>query len=403
MAYRLDDEQVGFPDPRLSEKDGFLAVGGSLEPLWLLNAYYMGIFPWYDDEDGDPYWYSLDPRMVLFPKDFRLSQSLERTLRSGRFEVRVDTCFHEVIVRCASVPRPGQSGESWISQNFIDAYCRLHDEGFAHSFETFLDGKLVGGLYGVSICDWFSGESMFHTERDASKVAFARMVDFVAMHGFRFIDAQQPTNHLASLGANPIPREDFLTLLEHNDIKTTYRGRWHNNTVVLLIGGNQGDRVTLLMRAVAEIAARIGTVSVVSSIYETEPWGFEAEQSFLNQAVVVDTDLPADMVLKKALEIEKDLGRIRPSADNSPFSVLRSPFSVKEYSSRPMDIDLIFFNNDIIDTPDLKLPHPRMQLRRFVLEPLAQIIPEFKHPKLKKTIRRLLEECTDKGKVKIYF
>ena len=97
MAYRLDNEQIGFPDPRLAESDGFLAVGGTLEPLWLLNAYYMGIFPWYDDEDGDPYWYSLDPRMVLKPQDFRLSRSLERTIRSKRFEVRIDTCFREVM------------------------------------------------------------------------------------------------------------------------------------------------------------------------------------------------------------------------------------------------------------------------------------------------------------------
>ena len=387
MAFRLDDEQVGFPDPRLSESDGFLAVGGSLEPLWLLNAYYMGIFPWYDDDEGDPYWYSLDPRMVLQPKNFRLSDSLARVIRSGRFEVRVDTCFRRVVEACASVARPGQTGDSWISQNFIDAYCRLYDEGFAHSFETFLDGELVGGLYGVSLCDWFSGESMFHTVRDASKVAFARMVDFATLHGFRFIDAQQPTNHLASLGAQPIPREDFLTLLEHNDIKKTYRGRWHNNTVVLLIGGNQGDRVTLLMRAIGEIACRIGTVSLVSSIYETEPWGFDAEQSFLNLAVVVDTDLSAEEVLKKALEIEKELGRKRDGTKSG-------------YASRPMDIDLIFFNNDVIDTDELQLPHPRMHIRRFVLEPLAQIIPDFKHPKLRKSIRQLLEECADKGGVK---
>ena len=99
MPYLLDKEQVGFPDPRLAESDGFLAVGGTLEPLWLLNAYYMGIFPWYDDEDGDPYWYSLDPRMVLKPQDFRLSRSLERTIRSKRFEVRIDTCFREVMER----------------------------------------------------------------------------------------------------------------------------------------------------------------------------------------------------------------------------------------------------------------------------------------------------------------
>ncbi len=403
MAYILDDEQVGFPDPRLAEHDGFLAVGGSLEPLWLLNAYYMGIFPWYDDEEGSPYWYSLDPRMVLLPNEFRCSNSLSRVVRSHRFEVRIDTCFRQVVERCASVPREGQPGDSWISNRFIEAYCRLHEEGFAHSFETFLDGRLVGGLYGVSLCDYFSGESMFHEETDASKVAFARMVVFAQLHGFRFIDAQQPTDHLASLGAKPIPREDFLAMLAENDIRKTYRGRWKNHTVVLLIGGNQGERVPLLMRAVSEIAHRIGTVSLASSLYETEPWGFETEQQFLNQALVVDTDLSATEVLQKALEIEKELGRIRPSEDKSPFSVLRSPFSVKEYSSRPMDIDLIFYDSDTVETADLQLPHPRMQLRRFVLEPLAQIIPDFKHPKLRKTVRQLLEECPDKGAVKIYF
>ena len=409
MAYRLDNEQIGFPDPRLAESDGFLAVGGTLEPLWLLNAYYMGIFPWYDDEDGDPYWYSLDPRMVLKPQDFRLSRSLERTIRSKRFEVRIDTCFREVMERCAAVERPGQTAGSWISGNFIEAYCRLHEDGFAHSFETFLDGKLVGGLYGVSLCDFFSGESMFHTERDASKVAFARMVaskvafarmvDFAAAHGFRFIDAQQPTSHLASLGAKPMPREEFLSMLESNDLKKTYRGRWKSNTVTLLIGGNQGDRVSLLMQAIIEIASRIGTVSAASSLYETEPWGFEAEQNFLNQALVVDTDLAAEEVLQRALEIEKDLGRVR----SEPSDIQNSKFKIHNYTSRPMDIDLIFYNNDIVDTPALQLPHPRMHLRRFVLQPLAQIMPDKIHPKFRKTISQLLAECTDEGVVKEYF
>ena len=403
MAYLLDGNQVGFPDPSLAEDDGFLAVGGSLEPLWLLNAYYMGIFPWYDDEEGHPYWYSLDPRMVLLPTDFRCSKSLTRLLRSRRFEVRVDTCFREVMERCASVPRPGQSGSSWISRNFIDSYCRLHEEGFAHSFETFQDGQLVGGLYGVSLCDFFSGESMFHTVTDASKVAFAKLVEFAELHGFRFVDAQQPTRHLESLGAKAIPREEFLKLLESNDIQKSYRGRWKSNTVVLLIGGNQGDRIGLLVRAMIEIANRIGVVSLASSIYETEPWGFEAEQNFMNQALVVDTDLSAEEVLKEALAIEKDLGRVRPSEDKSPLSVLRSSFSVKKYSSRPMDIDLIFYNNAVIETPELQLPHPRMHLRRFVLKPLAQIIPDFKHPKLLKTISELLAECPDSSDVKEYF
>lgn len=399
MAYLLDKEQVGFPDPRLSEKDGFLAVGGSLEPLWLLNAYYYGIFPWYDDEDGDPYWYSLDPRMVLKPQDFRLSRSLERTIRSKRFEVRIDTCFREVMERCAAVERPGQTAGSWISGNFIEAYCRLHEDGFAHSFETFLDGKLVGGLYGVSLCDFFSGESMFHTERDASKVAFAKLLEFCTLHGFRFVDAQQPTRHLESLGAKPIPREEFLTLLEANDIQKSYRGRWKNNSVVLLIGGNQGDRLSLLLMAVREIARRIGTVSTASSIYETAPWGFEAEQNFLNQALVVDTDLDANTVLDIALEIERDLGRVRSESSDSQ----KSKSEIRNYTSRPMDIDLIFFNNKVVDTPRLQLPHPRMHLRRFVLQPLAQVIPDFIHPKFHKTVSELLAECPDEGEVNVYF
>lgn len=396
MAYLLDDEQVGFPDPRLSEEDGFLAVGGGMGPEWLLNAYYMGIFPWYDDDEGSPYWYSLDPRMVLLPGEFRCSKSLTRLLRSGRFEVRVDTCFRQVVEACAGVQRTGQDG-TWISPRFIDAYCEMHRQGFAHSFETFLDGQLVGGLYGVSLCDYFSGESMFHTVRDASKVAFARMVNFAAMHGFRFIDAQQPTRHLESMGARPMPREDFLFLLENNDIDKTHRSRWKNNSVVLLIGGNQGERVVLMMQAIALIAQRIGTVSVVSSLYETEPWGFEAEQKFLNQALVVDTDLDAQSVLEAALAIEQELGRVRPTGGADWQSDDRT------YASRPIDIDLIFYNNDVVQTPSLQLPHPRMHLRRFVLQPLAQIIPDLMHPKFGKTVRQLLDECTDKGEVKEYF
>lgn len=401
MPYLLDKDTVGFPDPSLADKDGFLAVGGRLEPLWLLNAYYMGIFPWYDDIDGDPYWYCLDPRMVLFPGQFRCSNSLSRVIRSKRFEVRVDTCFRTVVERCASVPRPGQDG-SWISGRFIDAYCRLFEDGYAHSFETFENGELVGGLYGVSICDYFSGESMFHTVTDASKVAFAHLVTFAALHGFRFIDAQQPTRHLSSLGANAVPRKEFLQLLSANDFEKTYRGRWHNNSVVLLIGGNQGDRVSLLMRAVMLIARRIGTVSLLSSIYETEPWGFSAEQNFLNQALVVDTDLDAESVLRVALQIEAELGRVRPSTDDSQSDVSK-PQRAKSYSSRPIDIDLIFFNSDVVDSPDLQIPHPRMHQRRFVLRPLTQIIPDFLHPKFRKTITQLLEECGDQCAVKEFF
>ena len=329
--------------------------------------------------------------MVLMPSEFRCSKSLRRVLRSGRFEVRIDTCFEEVIRKCGETERSGQEEGTWISERFVESYCELHRQGFAHSFETFLDGKLVGGLYGVGLSDYFCGESMFHSVTDASKVAFARMVEFVQLHGMRFVDAQLYTDHLASLGAREIPRDEYLVLLERQDINKTYRGRWKSNSVVLLIGGNQGDRVAVLMRAIAEISRRIGTVSLLSSLYETEPWGFEAEQNFLNQAVVVDTDMTAHEVLEEALRIEKELGRVRTEE------------LAKTYSSRPIDIDLIFFNSEMVETTDLQLPHPRMHLRRFVLAPLDEIIPHFLHPKFRKTIRQLMEECEDEGEVKKYF
>lgn len=398
MLFSLDDRRVGFPDPRLSEEDGFLAIGGGMTPEWLLNAYYMGIFPWYDDGGGRPYWYSPDPRMLLFPDEFHCSKSLQRTLGSGRFEVRVDTAFSDVIEQCAAVKRQGQDAGSWISEQFVESYCELHRAGFAHSFETFLDGNLVGGLYGVSLSDYFCGESMFHTVSDASKVAFARMVEFARLHGFRFVDAQMYTSHLASLGAREVPRDDFLALLEQQDINKTYRGRWKNNSVALLAGGNQGDRVATLMKAVTEIGRRIGTVSLLSSLFETEPWGFEAEQRFLNQALVVDTDMTAQEVLKEALQIEKELGRkrgVQPSSGDGQ--------QTKTYQSRPIDIDLIFYNSSIIEEPDLQLPHPRMHLRRFVLTPLAEIIPHYQHPKFRKSVRKMLEECNDECEIKKYF
>ena len=400
MIFRLDDENVGFPDPRLAEPDGMLALGGGMTTEWLLNAYYLGIFPWYDDGGGTPYWYSPKQRMLLFPGEFCCAKSLRRTLRSGRFEVRVDTAFRRVMEQCASVKREGQDCGSWISKQFVDSYCELHRMGLAHSFETYRDGELVGGLYGVSISDYFCGESMFHTVTDASKVAFARMVEFAQLHGFRFIDAQMYTDHLASLGAREVPRDEFLKLLEGQDIGKTYKGRWKNNSVVLLIGGNMGDRVATLLRAIVEISKRIGTVSQISSIYETEPWGFETEQNFLNQALVVDTDLTSHEVLVEALRIEKELGRERNAAVST---AQNSKLNNRNYASRPIDIDLIFYNSEIVDTADLQLPHPRMQDRRFVLVPLSEIIPDYQHPKFHKSIWLLLEECGDKGDVNKFF
>lgn len=380
MFFELDPNDVGFPDPSLSEPDGLLAMGGDLSFERLVNAYALGIFPWYNP--GEPIlWWSLNPRMVLSLPDFRCSKSLRRTLNTSRFEVRVDTCFEEVIRQCAATPRADQDG-TWITDEMQEAFIMLHHQGLAHSFETFLDGTLVGGLYGVSLGDFFSGESMFHHVTDASKVAFSRLVDFCSLHHFRFIDAQQPTTHLASLGAKPIDRKIFLNTLSQTRWESTYRDRWPSNTVVLLIGGNQGDRVNLLLRAQSMIAQQIGPVAQVSTIYETEPWGFQSDQNFLNQALVVDTDLTPHQVLTRALNIEKALGRQRPA-------------NTQGYSSRPMDIDLIFFNSAIVRTPDLQLPHPRMHLRRFVLEPLAEIIPQYIHPLLRQTIQQLASTCPD--------
>jgi len=386
MVYYLDPDNVGFPPCNQADESGLLAVGGALSPEWLLTAYACGIFPWYSE--GEPIlWWSLDPRMVLLPGHFCYAKSLRRLVRSGRFEVRVDTCFEQVMRACGSVKRVGQDG-TWITEDMVRAYVRLHELGFAHSFETFEDGRLVGGLYGVSLADFFCGESMFHVARDASKVAFARLVSFARSHGFHFIDAQQPTDHLHSLGARPMDRSEFLELLYNENHSHSIVGRWRNHTATLLIGGNQGDRRELLAKARSAIADRIGAISRCSYEYETAAWGFSAEQDFINQALVVDTDLSPLEVLNEALAIEADLGRQRP-------------VGVQGYSSRPMDIDLIFFDDLVMDSPELILPHPRMHLRRFVLVPLDEVMPEFIHPKFGKSVRDLLEICTDQGAVKM--
>lgn len=224
MLYQLDPEYPGFPDPEESEPDGLLAIGGDLSPERLLTAYANGIFPWYDE--GQPLlWWSLDPRMVLFPDEFRYSKSLRRVVRSGRYEVRTDTAFEAVMRHCAAVPREGQDG-TWITDDMVEAYTRLHDLGLAHSFETYCDGKLVGGLYGISLGRFFFGESMFHTLPDASKTAFVHLVQYACEHGFKLIDAQQQTRHLASLGARPIPRSQYLSILRTLDLSETIRGKW---------------------------------------------------------------------------------------------------------------------------------------------------------------------------------
>lgn len=215
-----------FPPVELAREDmgGLLAVGGGLPPDRLLMAYRQGIFPW-GTVDGLPLWYSPDPRMVLFPEEFRLTRSLRKTLRAGKFEIRFDSNFAGTMDACATTPRPGQDG-TWITVEMKAAYVRLHELGWAHSVETYDGETLVGGLYGLAIGRMFYGESMFSHRTDASKVAFAHLVAYLLDNQFGMIDCQMYTTHLASLGGREIPRNSFLTRLSALTAAGTPRSTW---------------------------------------------------------------------------------------------------------------------------------------------------------------------------------
>ncbi len=208
----------------LREPNGLLAAGGDLSPQRLLDAYRHGIFPWFS-EDDPILWWSPDPRMVLFPEEIKLSRSLRRTLRNKPYEIRVDSAFEAVMRACAE-PRDGQPG-TWISEEMIAAYTALHRAGIAHSIETWMEGKLAGGLYGVGIGRMFYGESMFSRRTDASKIAFAHLVRQLERWDFGMIDCQMYTAHLASLGAREIPRSEFVSrlqdLIHYPDIRSPWR------------------------------------------------------------------------------------------------------------------------------------------------------------------------------------
>lgn len=208
----------------LREPNGLLCAGGDLTPQRLVTAYLKGIFPWYSP--GEPIlWWSPDPRMVLFPAEFRLSRSLRKTLRNKDYRVRLDTRFKAVIEACARTKRKDQTG-TWIAPEIQAAYIKLHELGYAHSVETWVDDRLVGGLYGIAIGKMFYGESMFAHATDASKIALAHLVRFLADNGFGLIDCQMNTAHLASLGAREIPRTEFTDHLRRLTATPPLCGRW---------------------------------------------------------------------------------------------------------------------------------------------------------------------------------
>ena len=217
-------EKIGFPDPRGAADHGLVAVGGDYRPEMLLTAYAHGIFPW-PCEGLSHAWFSPNPRMVLLPEELHISRSLRKTLRLGRFRVTFDTAFEEVILLCAAAERPGQSG-TWISDELIAGFLELHRLGVAHSVECWREERLVGGLYGLGLGMVFCGESMFHTERDASKVAFVTLVERLRGWGFRLVDCQIHTRHLEQLGAREWDRDDFLDQLEMAVQYPTRRGPW---------------------------------------------------------------------------------------------------------------------------------------------------------------------------------
>lgn len=204
-------EKLEFPPVENANEEGLLAVGGDLTPERLLLAYQSGIFPWFN-EDSLILWWSPDPRMVLFPDKIKISKSMQKILKSDQFRLTQNTCFEAVIDKCASLKRVGQEG-TWITEEMKTAYLKLHQKGFAKSYEVWEDDKLVGGLYGIDMGNVFCGESMFSTTSNASKFAFIKLTQELEQKEYKLIDCQLYTKHLESLGAEEITRADFMKML----------------------------------------------------------------------------------------------------------------------------------------------------------------------------------------------
>ena len=224
MPVFLLSDKIEFPPPQLASRHGLLAVGGDLSRKRLLLAYRMGIFPWFSN-DEPIMWWSPDPRLVLYPREIKISKTLKKIIKKNAFKVTMDLAFNEVINHCADVRLKKDQG-TWIVKEMMDAYCRLHESGFAHSVEAWHQGELAGGLYGVSLGKCFFGESMFTRISNASNVALVKLVEYLNALSFDMIDCQIPTNHLVRFGAKEVPRDRFLAQLEKSLEFPTKKGKW---------------------------------------------------------------------------------------------------------------------------------------------------------------------------------
>jgi len=219
-----EDDRFKFPPVETATPDGVLCTGGNLSPGMLLSAYRQGVFPWFNDEDPIVWW-SPDPRFVLMPSELHVSDTMRKIIKKQRFQLRLDTAFSEVIRACSATPRPGQRG-TWITGDMVEAYECLHELGYAHSVEAWIDGNLAGGLYGISLGSAFFGESMFSRVDDASKAAFIPFVWKLAEAGFTLVDSQVRTDHVESMGGRNISRDDYLVRLGSALASPTLRGNW---------------------------------------------------------------------------------------------------------------------------------------------------------------------------------